>query len=672
MAAPNPSLDDRSFQDIVDGAKRLIPQFCPEWTDHNVSDPGVALIELFAWMTEMLLYRVNQIPERIYLEFLNLIGLRLSPPQSALAPVTFYLTTPPSAPMTIPAGTEIATLRTEAEAATVFTLEGDATVRPPILISMLTRNASHKDEQQWTELDLRRLQLSGQGISIFPPQPSPGDALFVGFREDQSDHVLAILVDCSMAAGAGIDPTQPPRQWEVWQGGLTRTWAACEIERDSSGGFNQPGEIILRLPTMAQGRFYDRDAYWLRCRLIDPLKGTRGYKVSPVLKRLRVEARGITGRARHLIIVKNEVLGRSDGSPGQTFRLQYTPVLTSEGEHDPLFVEVPGEPPERWHEVDDFAASGPGDKHFTLDHVNGTIKFGPALLQPDGSIYRFGAVPPQGSVLHFERYRHGGGAIGNLSAGALSVVRSSIPYVARVTNWKTATGGRDAQTLEDAKVRLPEFLRTQNRAVTAFDYEYLATRVTGAVRAHCLGPGSQAGHDELPRPGRVLLLVLPDVDPAKRQGRIEPEAMTLSAELRADILSAFENRMVLGASLEVRAPRYHWVSIEAKLRTAESLDAASAAEVRDRSEAALYRYLNPYSGGPRGQGWPFGRDLHVSEVYRVLHDIPGIEGVEEIKLSSQSPGANPAHPISTRVAVAPDGVICSDHHRITLISRDEV
>ena len=68
MALPAPNLDDRKFQDIVDEAKRLIPRYCPEWTNHNLSDPGVALIELFAWMSEMVLYRLNQVPDRLYVE----------------------------------------------------------------------------------------------------------------------------------------------------------------------------------------------------------------------------------------------------------------------------------------------------------------------------------------------------------------------------------------------------------------------------------------------------------------------------------------------------------------------------------------------------------------------------------------------------------------------------
>ena len=75
MALPAVNLDDRTFQDIVDEAKRLIPRYTPEWTNHNLSDPGVALIELFAWMSEMVLYRVNQVPDRLYVQFLNLVGI---------------------------------------------------------------------------------------------------------------------------------------------------------------------------------------------------------------------------------------------------------------------------------------------------------------------------------------------------------------------------------------------------------------------------------------------------------------------------------------------------------------------------------------------------------------------------------------------------------------------
>src|SRR5262249_42950680 len=137
---------------------------------------------------------------------------------------------------------------------------------------------------------------------------------------------------------------------------------------------------------------------------------------------------------------------------------------------------------EPWNEVTDFGDSGPEDRCYTLDSLDGTLALGPSLLQPDGSVYRFGAVPSRGSILRFTCYRHGGGTSGNLPKAALSVLKSSIPYVTQVTNRAPAQGGRDAQSLEEAKLRAPQALRTRTRAVTADDYEYLARQVPGVAR----------------------------------------------------------------------------------------------------------------------------------------------------------------------------------------------
>jgi predicted phage baseplate assembly protein len=89
MGFETPRLDDRSFDDLVEEARARISLYTPEWTDHNLSDPGITLIELFAWMTDIVLYRLNRVPDKHFVKFMELIGMRLHEAEPARAPVTF-------------------------------------------------------------------------------------------------------------------------------------------------------------------------------------------------------------------------------------------------------------------------------------------------------------------------------------------------------------------------------------------------------------------------------------------------------------------------------------------------------------------------------------------------------------------------------------------------------
>src|SRR3954451_20518268 len=102
MALQQIVLDDRNFQELVNEARLRIHRTCPEWTEHNVSDPGITLIELFAWMTEMLVYRVNRIPDKLHVALLELLGIGLAPPTAATADLLFRLAAPPTELVMIP------------------------------------------------------------------------------------------------------------------------------------------------------------------------------------------------------------------------------------------------------------------------------------------------------------------------------------------------------------------------------------------------------------------------------------------------------------------------------------------------------------------------------------------------------------------------------------------
>src|ERR1700756_3265047 len=124
---PAPKLDDRTYADIVAEAMRLIPRYCPDWTNHNPSDPGVTVLELTAWMTELILYRLNRVPEKNYLAFLDMIGIRLRQAQPARGLITFELVEG-AARQLVPRGTQIASQHSSDHETVVFETQRDLVV----------------------------------------------------------------------------------------------------------------------------------------------------------------------------------------------------------------------------------------------------------------------------------------------------------------------------------------------------------------------------------------------------------------------------------------------------------------------------------------------------------------------------------------------------------------
>lgn len=110
MPIKPPNLDDRRYDDIVREARALIPQYCPDWTNLSDADPGMTLVQLFAWMTEMTVFRLNQVPDKTYVHFLNFIGEERRTAQPAEVPVTFSLFTEEAGAAEVPPFSRVSTV----------------------------------------------------------------------------------------------------------------------------------------------------------------------------------------------------------------------------------------------------------------------------------------------------------------------------------------------------------------------------------------------------------------------------------------------------------------------------------------------------------------------------------------------------------------------------------
>ena len=691
MSLPEPILDDLRFQkDLVDEARRRIVRYSPDWTDYNVSDPGITLIELFAWMTELTTYRLNRVPDKNYIRFLEMLGLQLRPASSATTELTFRLAVPfPVADedrtinTVVPKGFEVSARPSADEPEVIFTTDERLSIACPTLAYL-------RREEEFNRDFLARL--SFEPFQVFNPQPRAGDTFYIGFDEDQNvaGYVMRLLFNCVETQATGISRDNPPLVWECSTGG--DAWqrihpSARPKEKDTTGGLNNAeGAVVFYLPlSMKRDTVHGRNAYWIRCRHEAWAEGQRLYSQSPRIMALRAYALGGTVRATNAVVVYTEVIGASEGEPGQTFKLQYSPVLDPREEEtieveetvDGELVWVP------WTRVQEFSASDSFDRHFCLDTASGEVSFGPAVRQQDGTMLRYGRVPESRRSIRFTQYRYGGGVTGNLPAERITSLRSAVPYVDDAINLVRATGGLDPETIEAAKMRARQEVRSQQRAVTAEDYEHFAREATRAVARVKCNPfsgkqvdagGSLEGRAAL-APGMVDLLVIPSAYDAVRNGDLTK--LRLDEPTQMAVINHIDKYRLLTVTMRVREPVYIGVKIVADI-VIQSY--AKAETVQARVLDTLRGYLSPLPIGgytpPEGEvwdGWQIGRDLYLSEVFALIQGVSGVKHVRDVKLGSirlRMTGDEGTITATDKraIEVPPDGVICSMAHEVRVVT----
>lgn len=610
MTLPAPNLDDRGFQDLVDEAKRLVQLRNPNWTDHNVADPGVTLIETFAYMTDQLIYRLNRVPDLHYIKFLELLGEKMIPPGAATTRLEFLLSVAQEVDLVIPKGTLVSTPRTTPAPPVTFSTIRDLIIPTIAVAHVLTKQVEGPFEAHQEDRAMRR------SFEAFGSMPQESDALYIGMTQAAPECLVNILFTGSPTIeGIGVDPLNPPYVVEAWDG---QDWYPVRKRSDTTGGLNREGTIEVFIPRHEVSRVAGIAAGWLRIVVNEPRADQPRYKVSPTVSIIDVEAVGGQVDARHCEPVTDEILGPCSGTPGDRLTLSRTPLIGGQGD---LVIEVNGAQGwESWHRVESFADSGPDDRHFTVDEVSGQIRFGPVIRIEDGGTRQYGATPPAQAMVRVPEYLVGGGTTGNVDAGTLTVMRSSIPYVSEVTNPGAANGGSDAETLDALKERAAITVRTQMRAVTTRDYELLVQLAAPSIaRVSCVDA------TEMGRPGHVLVQVIPAVPEDLR----DFELLQPHPDVLEEIRKFIEPRRPVGAIVHVEPPKYLGVSVAARLVVQQG---ATARTVIENADAAIRRFLHPVLGGNEGRGWPFGHPLLLADVHSALQRVLGVAYVDVVRL----------------------------------------
>jgi hypothetical protein len=315
-------------------------------------------------------------------------------------------------------------------------------------------------------------------------------------------------------------------------------------------------------------------------------------------------------------------------------------VIGVQATPDELTERVPardfdGTPFRIWQEVESFVDSSPDDTVYVADRLSGRVTFAPALQRPDDAAPTLmAAAPAMGREIR-AWYRRGGGSAGNLPAGAISVLKDTVPGVRTVSNPTAATGGRPAETLDEALIRGPQELHGIERAVTAEDYEAIALAAGGALsRARAFTKAAMWQHAD---PGTVELLLVPYVDDQELSGgSLTPEILHAheTETARAQIQQAIDGRRPLGTTCQVSWSSYKTVEVAARVvvRREENLEA-----VRQRVLQRLHATISPLpSSAARSSGWPFGQPLRASNVFDIVLKEPGVRYVDSVVMSVDS------------------------------------
>jgi predicted phage baseplate assembly protein len=641
-----PQLDDRRYDDIVAELRARIPRYTPEWrpvwNDFNDSDVGITIAQLLAWLSEMLIYRMGKVPELNYLKFLQLLGIELNPAEAASTEIIFPLkATHPDLWITIPQRTQVSAESNDGAAPIVFETER-------ALVAIRARLAAVQSAQ-FNGFAFTDLSAENEGATEeFFPVGSPaddGNALLLGFDEELPPNIQLNLAFWAAQEGVqaavyqcGLPDTPvygPARiRWEYWSGAA---WVKLAVLKDDTRAFTRSGHVYLKTPIKGSmqpetiGGVKEK-LFWLRGRVEQAQ-----YERPPKLKAIRTN----TVAAVQAETVVDEVLGGSNGRRDQVFRLANRPVL-----HNTLRVEVDeGDGYVPWTLVDDFFGSQPTDRHFVLNRASGEVRCGDGF---NGSIPVANVNNPGANVVARE-YRFGGGKRGNVAAKALKTLLTSIDGVDdnAVSNLLAAQGGRDEETLREAKKRAPRVIKSRCRAVTAEDFEYLAMQAGNVKRAKAL-PLFHPSFPGVKVPGVVTVIVVPDGD--------SPNPTPSEGTLRT-VCVYLDQRRLLTTELYVIKPTYQRVKVRGDVVVDDNADLA---EVKEGIEETLLAYFHPLKGGEDGQGWPFGGTIFYSRVYQRVFTVTGVRSVEQLVIVLDGNEA----PECTDVVIQESALLYSTGHQV--------
>lgn len=703
MPLPEPTFDTRKYREILDEALARIPVHNPEWNNHSVSDPGITLLQLFAFMTESIIYRANRIPERNRLKFLRLLGLQMRPAASAEGLVAFDNPRGPLTTVTVDERAEVLAGKTPfstENSLTVLPVEGRIYYKQPLagareaevktLYDQLYASFNEPGKSlSFYETKLFETPANGTTVPSIDLATGTVDGLWLGLfarkgddLEDVRNAIANKILTVGILPALGEDgcilnpvgrKTDQSRTSLVFErpnatapASLGPTYTLMSA-RGTGDPLASPGTLELELPAAAElnywtdldpleagvGRFppalednadLERLITWIRVRLPqrEPGSDESTAQQSVGISWVGINAAKVIQRAH----IAAERLPDGTGEPDQGATLVNTPVLA-----EALQLSVNGE---IWEQIDDLNAADPEAPAtsprlassttavariggccnscegaatlssattpklnvYTLDTATGEIRFGTGIR---------GRRPPAGAVIQAS-YDYGGGVEGMVGIGSITKA-PSLGSLLKVINPAPTWGGDAGETLEQAELRIPGFIRHRDRLVSLEDFEIITKSTPGVslgrVEILSLFHPDQPNQES---PGVVTVMVIPAYDPRQPRAPV-PDQLFLET-----VCAYLEPRRLITTELHVRGPQYQKIYVSVGV---EVIPGREQGVVLEAVRLQIENFLSPLTGGFEGDGWPLNKAVEPAEISAAATRVNGIAQVTIIHLGDQ-------------------------------------
>lgn len=376
--------------------------------------------------------------------------------------------------------------------------------------------------------------------------------------------------------------------------------------------------------------------------------------------------------AINTIIIAQETLGTSDGSPHQEFFLQGPLHLDPEQEsyagNPVVFVgEGPGS---QWQYQNDLLESTGDDQHFTAAALSGLIRFGDDIK---------GRIPPAGSKITCT-YRRLGGKMGNVDAGRITRLKDPLPGIdplaVSVFNEYSATGGVDQENLDDLLARGLALLQDPYRAVADDDFSHLARQAAPGKVARVEVLGHRNLESALSQAeGHVSLVVLPARDflglPQEPMAFI-PDTQAVIYNRSSTVMGAalaspeakrlnrtiarfFDARRLITTIVHVVPPKFTPLRLQISLRAKPGVNPP---DLKRAVIGTIGDFLDPFAGWEDGRGWPFARPVYRSELYQQIESLADVDHIMAMSMNED--------PVTAKIAVPENTLVCVDELSLTM------